>query len=501
MKTYIIQLDEHDDVLSTQDKMAWSKAPRILLVWPRRGQVLGRAVDLAILQRRAQILGAQLGLVTGDNEVRANAADAGLPCFGSAMQAQTGSWRKPRGARRPSWRNFHTRVSPGELRKQRDLLNTQPLEDRRTRLTAFSAGILAVLVMALFFLPAATIELSPQRQEQRLTLQAWASPDIREANPSGGLPAYPITVVVEGSAQQASSGKVGIPDHQASGSVRFSNLTEQKITLPAGTVVLARAAGQNLLRYETTRAAVLPAGVGEQVSAPVRALLPGSAGNLGAGTVEAVEGLLGSSVLAENLAPFQGGSERSSPAPQTSDYAAVEARLKETLKASALDDMQRKLSPGERLVSGTLVVSKILADTREPAPGQPADFAQLSQQLEYTAWYVHQQDLEAVARTALDANRAAGFQPLAGSLRIDFSEDVTIDENGVARWQLDVSRQLEAVWSDTQAAQSVVGRSPAAAARILSQQISLSTPPRVQLVPAWWVRLPFLSFRIAVVRR
>jgi hypothetical protein len=501
MKTYIIQLDAHDDALSTQDKMAWSKAPRILLVWPRKGQILGRSVDLVILQRRAHILGAQLGIVTSDSAVRANAVDAGVPSFSSAVQAQSGSWRKPRSARKPNWRNFHPRAALADLRKQRELLHAQPLEDQRTRLIAFSIGILAVMVMALFFLPAATIELSPQRAEQRLTLQVWASPEIRDANPSGGLPAFAVAVVVEGSAQQPSSGRVGIPERQASGNVEFSNLTEGEIKLPAGTVVLARGDGDKLLRFETTLAAVLPAGVGKKVTAAVRAQLPGISGNIRAGAVEAVEGLLGSSVLAENLAAFQGGSERRSPAPQSSDYLAAEEQLKKDLRASALDDLERKLAPGERLVEGTLVISKILKDTREPAPGQPADFARLSQQLEYTAWYVKEQDLDAVARTALEANRAAGFQPLEGSLQIDFAEDVKMDENGVAHWEMSVYRQLEAVWSDTQAAQAVVGRSPNEAARILGQQVSLSSPPRFKMVPYWWQRLPFLSFRIAVVRQ
>src|SRR5512137_1281491 len=112
MKTYVIQLESHDDPLSTRDKMAWSKAPRLLLVWPRRGRILDRKVDLVVLQRHAQLLGAQLGIVTGDYDVRANAADAGIPSFSSVVQAQKGSWRKPRSMRRANWRSFHTRSDP-----------------------------------------------------------------------------------------------------------------------------------------------------------------------------------------------------------------------------------------------------------------------------------------------------------------------------------------------------------------------------------------------------
>ena len=501
MKTYIIQVEPHDDALSTRDKMAWSKAPRILLVWPRRGRVLERAVDLIVLQRHAHILGAQLGIVTGDAEVRANAGDLGIPSFSSTVQAQQGSWRKPRGARRPNWRNYHERVDPAELRKQREALRALPVENRLTRIAAFTAGVLAVLALALFFVPAATIRLSPQRETQTLVLQAWASPEIREANPSGGMPAFAITAVVEGSVQVPSSGKVGIPERQASGDVELSNLTEQDLTIPAGTVVLAKGAGGALVRFETTRAVKLSAGIDQKVTVAVRAQVPGIQGNLPAGAVEAVEGPLGGSLLAANPRAFQGGSERSSPAPLAADYIKAEEQLKQSLMASALDDMSRQLTAGERLVNGTLVVSKVLKDVREPPTGQPADFARLSQQVEYTAWYVREKDLEAVALTALDANRSSGFQPVVGSLELKFADDAKFDENGVARWEMNVSRDLEAIWSEAEAAQAVVGRSPADAARVLGEMIPLSTPARIELTPAGWARLPFLAFRIRVARQ
>jgi len=44
MKIQIIQLEKHDDVISARDKMAWCKAPRILLVYPRGSRILTRQV-------------------------------------------------------------------------------------------------------------------------------------------------------------------------------------------------------------------------------------------------------------------------------------------------------------------------------------------------------------------------------------------------------------------------------------------------------------------------
>jgi len=74
MKTCVIQLERHDDIISTQDKMAWAKTPRVVLVWPPKGSPLHRPIDLIILARYAQQLGVQVGLVTGDYHTRQHAA-------------------------------------------------------------------------------------------------------------------------------------------------------------------------------------------------------------------------------------------------------------------------------------------------------------------------------------------------------------------------------------------------------------------------------------------
>lgn len=499
MKTYIVQLESHDDVISARDKMAWSKAPRILLVWPRKGRVLDRQADLFLLQRHAQTLGAQIGVVSADLDVRSSAAELGIPIFYSAVQAQRGSWRRPRGKRRLNWRSFRERRASVDLREMHEYLHEQPLESTTKRILAFSVGMLAVLVMVMFFVPSAQVTLSPVREEQRLTLPAWASLDIREANPSGGLPAYALSVVVEGSEQAASSGKVNIPDRQAAGEVIFNNLSEVEKEIPAGTVVLAP--GETLLRFATIDDVTLPAGVGEQAGIPVQALVPGLQGNVAAEAIQAVEGPLGLEILVTNPEPLKGGSDRISPAPSAEDYQELAKKLQSSLRDSALADLKAQLQPGQRLVDATLRVTEGISETREPAPGQPADFARLSYQVEYTAWYVLEEDLEAVAHTALDANRPEGFQPIPGTLEIQFGPQAEMDDSGAAQWEMDVSWQLESAWSDDLAARAVAGRSPTEAGRVLSDLVPLSSPPAVRLFPSWWVRMPFLSFRIAVVRK
>jgi hypothetical protein len=96
MKTQVIQLERHDDVTSVKDKIAWSKASRVLLVWPKRGRVLYRPLDLLLLQRACQAEGAQFACVADDDDVLDHAKELGIPVFRSAKVAQRLAWRRQR---------------------------------------------------------------------------------------------------------------------------------------------------------------------------------------------------------------------------------------------------------------------------------------------------------------------------------------------------------------------------------------------------------------------
>src|SRR5574340_1121856 len=92
MKTQIITLESHDDLVSIRDRLSWAKTPRILLVWPKGEPIDLRPLDLKVLQRHADLLGAQLGIVTRGERIRREAEAAGLPVFESSAAAQREAW-------------------------------------------------------------------------------------------------------------------------------------------------------------------------------------------------------------------------------------------------------------------------------------------------------------------------------------------------------------------------------------------------------------------------
>src|ERR1051325_10810247 len=142
MKTQIITLESHDDLISVRDRMSWAKTPRILLVWPKYEKISLRQVDLRVLQRHAVSLGAQLGLVTRARRVRVDAEALHIPVFESTGQAQRIAWPEPR-RKRVKWH-----VPRKDLREQREQVSAREERWRTNpfvRVVSFLVGVFAVL--------------------------------------------------------------------------------------------------------------------------------------------------------------------------------------------------------------------------------------------------------------------------------------------------------------------------------------------------------------------
>ena len=356
-----------------------------------------------------------------------------------------------------------------------------------------------MLALMAFFLPSAKVRLAPALSQQELTLDVWAAPEIPVANPSGGLPAREINVVVEGSEQVPSSGTTRLPGRNADGMVLFTNLTAASVDIPMETVVVTL--DNPAVRFATTRAVTLAPGSGSTAQAPVRALTPGSAGNVEAGQVQALEGNTGLSVVVTNPEPIEGGTDLSGLAPTAKDYEDLYDEMLAALSADAVEELTQQTGADGLLLAETLRVERVLEAVREPEPGQPGDFARLRLRVEYTGWTIQPADLEQVAQTALEVDRPQGYQVVDGSLVIEQLSQPKVDDNSTARWQVKVSRILRAQWSDAQIAQALAGRSRGGAAEWLAGTLELSEAPQIEIMPNWWQRMPFLAFRIGVQSR
>jgi len=519
MKTTILQLDLHDDVVSACDKMAWGKGERILLVWPLRGRILTRRLDLVLLKRRSAEMGAQLALLTHDGEIRAHARQLGIPVFRSLKKAQSVHWRVSRFFQRAYQPSLYSKPAPKSGVKgdaappELAAPPRHPLPPRperpagwpkkpASRVAVFLLGIMAILSMAAVLVPSARLDLSPQVETQELRLAIYADPEQEQVNLSGVVPARLVSVIVEGRDSEKSSGSMILPQEAAVGLARFTNLTDQKVSIPAGTIV--RTPGANGIRFATTESGEAPSGPGQVVSLKIRAVVPGKSGNLPAGLLRAIEGQLGTQLSVSNPQATLGGSERSVTAPSPADRLRLTERLMASLHSTALDNLQGELADGELLLPSSLSLSHTLGQEYSPQTIQPSDWLFLDARLEFSALIVDEQDLHALAESVLDANLPDDFQPARATLAIEnegIPEFNLIAANeDLPAWTLRATRQMEARLPASEAVALVQGRTPLDAAERLASGLPLAHAPDIRLFPAWWPRLPFVTFRIQVLQ-
>ncbi|MBN2500220.1 MAG: baseplate J/gp47 family protein [Anaerolineales bacterium] len=495
MKTHIINVQRYDTLESTLDKMVWGQSERILLVLPGRGNNFNRQFELKRLLRHSQTLGAELALVSREDDVHFFAAQLGIPTFRSMRKARLSDWEAgtvgngfPEAPERPH--------SISDLRQA---LAAEPLSEQRlnspaARLAFFILGVLAFLAVAAVMLPSATITLQPRTETQEISLEARANPNLSTYTLSGGLPAQTLRVVVEGRDSLASSGTVAIPQASATGTVTFTNLTDQAVTIPQDTIV--RTLNNPPVRFATTRAGSLPAQAGETIDIPVQALNPGEDGNLPAESLVTVDGQLGLSVAVSNPEATRGGTQSSSTAPSEADYAQLKQILLASLAASALEEVNVGLESGDLIVSEPKLL-EIVEETFVPAEPQPALELVLTLRAEFEVLVVPGDALQRMAAAALDANIPDGFVPLESGLQIVPLSEPVLDEQGNTTWELYASRNIQTQLTESQAVSMTVGVSPEEAQHRLTEQLPLEAA-QISLFPGWWPRLPILPFRINV---
>lgn len=498
MKTQIIQLEPHDDTISVQDKMGWSQTGRVVLVWPSRGRLLDRRLDLVLLLRHSQSLGVQIALVTNDPEVRFQASSLGIPVYKSIRKAQKERWRRPKRSKFNS--NLERDKGKDRLEKLQEIL-VNPLHRKREtptlsqpiRLGLFAMGVLAVLSIAAVLLPSADIEIIPETRSQTITLSVEGSDSIDKINLTGILPIRRIKTIVEGRRSIQTTGSVTIPSGFATGMVLFTNLTDQSIRIPTGTVV---STSDSALRFITQSDGPLPAGPGEEIEIPIKALTPGSSANLRAGQINAIEGELGVFLTVENIEPTRGGSQSPSPAPAPIDRTQLREELISTLTQNALEEIRSSLDPEDILLDETLSSYTVIAETYLPEDLQPASELELTLRLEFETSYVSVEDQELLANAVLNANIPESYTPIQDTTVI---EHITSPKISTTGWQMQFSREIQSEPSFTQAVNLSLGRSPDNASQLMVENMSLSAPPLIKTTPSWWPVMPLIPLRISVI--
>jgi len=494
MKTQIITLESHDDLISVRDRMSWAKSPRILLVWPKYEKIMLRPVDLRALQHHAKYLGADLGLVTHRSDVKRDAQGFHIPVFDSTASAQREPWperrlknrRGPR-AEHPNLRSMQAEARVREAGWRSNLF---------ARTGFFAVGVLAVLTVAALFVPRAAIKLTPITQQQSVTIPVTASDSIPSVLITGSIPAYDINVTVTNSQPAVIASEALVAKFKAKGIAHFKNLTQLVVSIPSGTVVYS--AGQNAIRFVTMNNTHLEAKANSFVEVPIQAVRAGEAGNLPANSIKGIEGNLSLSVSVTNLEPTTGGADESAIAATDDDRKRVRDALVASLNQQAQKEIISSIGAKDVLLVNTLKMGQVLEETYDPPAGEPGPLLKLTMRVEYSAQYVKSDDLTQLAESALNASVPDGFVASPSTLIFHPLAGATFDQSGMSHFDLQVEQVLMRRVEPMQVILLSRGLSPNVATQTLLAKLPLAGAPQIDLSPSWWPWMPLIPFRIDV---
>ncbi len=491
MKTAILQLESYDSFSSIRDKFEWARSSRVLIVWPKRNSPVRDVFELKQLLREAQERGTQVALVCRDAWVMETAAEWGISVFSSVTLAE-----------RTPWQENQTRFSPRTLdtgltfaqEKHEHPQSESKFWQQVTRWGGIVLAVTAGVLLIGFFLPGAKVILSPEIQSRTIEIPVWASPLIETVNINGNIPAEEKTLELSGEMSGTSTGTTQVPSGKAVGTVTFTNLSDQAVTLPKGSLVAT--AEDPINQFLTDEEITVPGGKTPEAMVSVTAEQPGMQGNVAAGSITVLQGSQGAVLTVTNEESFTGGSAVDSPSPVQSDLDAVKEKLLAELKQEALAELSAE---NQQTLSTAGMAITVLSESSSVEPGQPGDSFTLSMQVRFAIMTVSQSDLQSLAEQAFAASLANGealYTP-PGQFQLEEAGTQVTQEEGTS-WNQQATAQVGSRIDVDSLTTQLSGMSVQEAAQFLTAHYALSQSPVIQVFPGFWQRLPQASFRIQI---
>ena len=242
---------------------------------------------------------------------------------------------------------------------------------------------------------------------------------------------------------------------------------------------------------------VIPAGEEGSASVQIQALEPGTRGNQPPGAVNQISAPSGADLLVRNPLEIAGGTDLEVPAPTQEDREQLEKELRHSLQERALEQIQNQIEDDDILLSEYPEIKKMEQKAFRPGPGEPGDNLELTLRAVLSIWVVKEQDLLELGRKAVQARSISSqHQPLEDTLQVTNLSQPRSNSTSTASWRVQFRWREAPVLKPDHLRSLILGAAPAKARRILSEELALDTPPRIDLPPGWWFRLPLLPFRI-----
>jgi len=287
-----------------------------------------------------------------------------------------------------------------------------------------------------------------------------------------------------------------VPNDKAEGIARFTNLTQNNLTIPAGTIVYTL--GAAAIKFQTVNITHLPGGSKKFVEVPIAAVEAGSSGDVAAGAIQGIEGSVALSASVSNPNPTTGGTDLTATEALDADRQHLHDMVTAALEQQARQEIGASIGAHNLLLINTLKADAPSQEIYDPPAGQPGDTLKLTMSVNYNAQYIKADDLTQLAQTVLDASIPAGFISKPDTLQFSPTGPYTTDSSGSTHFSLQTQRVLLRQIQPQQAIFSVRGLSPSRAKQALQSNLPLAAPPGIQISPSWWPWMPLIPSRIDV---
>jgi hypothetical protein len=470
---------ENENIASILLKMERLPGRELAIVAPPHLRVFRNPVSMRLLQRKAEDLGLEVIIISRDEMTRQLCAEVGFGCYGDVT-----------GFRRENSR---------PRRFEQQLLAT------RLRWVSAVAGLCLlalILFVGYFVLPAASITVTPASTALDADVPVVADSNANSVDLAAGkIPAHVVTSGdVEGSSTVSASGQRDVPNQAARGSVTFTNLTDQPVSVPKNTIVQAgkvafftvadTQVGPSLKIGDTPIPGAGPASI--------QAADPGDGGNVPVGAVTAVQGAIASKVSVINRSATTGGTNKKGSYLSSDDQAKAKQALLTQLRKQALDKIRGQIARNETFLpnpdsGGDPVEELTYAESPEQVTGQTT----LHMKIIIRGLTFQGDDVNQVVAQAMDnaARRRAGNARLSDApLAID--PPVVVSNDGtIIKLQVHTAGRVSTPLNASGLADQVRGMSAAAARNRLALTPGVGQAD-VQLWPAWANKVPSFSWRI-----
>ncbi len=456
-------------------------------------------LDLLRLQRYATHHGLELGLVAADLDLIEEARALGLPVFDSIHKAQRRKWPSPAQKSRIVSQTPAV-IDPDDVlemwRRNRALRRQPHWLVWAVSALVFALTLAGLVATVLVIWPNARVRLVPISRPVTAVVTLVADPAVTEADEAAGVvPARYLPVEVENQAQITTSGTKDIPDTPASGKVVFINILPQPVSIPKGTIV--RTSAGVPVRFATTDNVDVPAAGGAM--APVEALDLGPVGNVAAGVINRIEGSLALQLRVTNPEPTQGGSARQVRAVSQTDRDRLQAALLQQLQEQALAQVSADLKPTEFVVTPSLRLVDVLDASYDRYVGEQADLLGMQMRVRMQVIAVDEAPARTLALAALARQVPPGYTLIPASVTTPRrSESVQVDENGRITFRMAASGAVAAQVDLNEVKRAIRGQPLVKVRDYLASKLPLARPPQIEVSPAWFPYLPFLSVRTTV---